>query len=85
MRTFESLISYLMAGTHFHAAALAADPEAALSARGLTLDDTERKLVECLRPLLTLPAGALLSRLLEEPDGAPQQWDSSPSLAAYLE
>ena len=57
-------------------------PEAA---RGLTLTETERELVECLRSLLALPAGALLSRLLKEPDGAPQSWDSSPSLAAYLE
>ena len=46
-------------------------PEAA---RGLTLTETEGELMECLRPLLTLPAGALLSRLLEDgPDDA-QHW-----------
>ena len=66
-------------------AVFAADSEAALTIHCLTLTETERELMECLRPLLALPAGALLSRLLKELDGAPQSWDSSPSLAAYLE
>ena len=73
MNTFESLVSHLMADVHFRAA-FAADSEAALTVHGLTLTDTERELLECLRPLLTLPAGALLSRLLEDgPDDA-QHW-----------
>lgn len=55
-------------------AVFAADSEAALTVHGLTLTETEGELMECLRPLLTLPAGALLSRLLEDgPDDA-QHW-----------
>ena len=84
MNTFESLVSHLMADVHFRAA-FAADPEAALTLHGVTLTNAERELVERLRPLLALPAGALLSHLLAGgPGGAPQPWDSSPSLAAYL-
>lgn len=60
-------------------AALAADPEAALAARGLALTDAERELVARLRPLLALPAGALLQRLLHDgPDGPQWWWDAPP-------
>jgi len=83
MNTLESFLSYLMADTHFRATFIT-NPGAALAARGLTLTDAERELVERLRPLLALPAESLLQHLLEEPDGDPWQWDSYPSLAAYL-
>jgi len=72
------------------APALAADGSTELAkvpeaARGLTLDDAGRAALEHLRPLLALPAGALLQRLLDDgPDGGPQWWASYPSLAAYL-
>ena len=59
------LISHLAAGDSFRAF-LAADPEAALVTRGLTLTDAERELVERLRLLLALPADALLQRLLAD-------------------
>lgn len=63
--------------------ALATDPEAA---RRLTLDDAGRAALERLRPLLALPADALLQRLLDGgPDGRPIWWGSYPSLDAYLE
>jgi hypothetical protein len=77
MRTLESLVSHLASDTPFRAA---------LAARGLTLTDAERELVEHLRPLLALPADALLQRLLDDPDGDPPwQWDTYPPLVAYLE
>ncbi|MDY6876284.1 MAG: hypothetical protein SWK90_08805 [Chloroflexota bacterium] len=54
-------------------------PEAALAARRLTLTETERELVARLRPLLALPADALLQRLLDDgPDGPPRWWDTPP-------
>ena len=63
----------------------AADPETAPAARGLTLDGAGRAALERLRPLLTLPADALLQRLLDDdPDGGPIRWGSYPSLAGYL-
>ncbi|MEA3397130.1 MAG: hypothetical protein U9R05_06675 [Chloroflexota bacterium] len=81
-------IAYLVAtDLAFHAHLSHAEvPEAALAAHRLPLTDTERELVECLRSLLVLPAGALLSRLLDDgPDGDPPwQWYSSLSLATYL-
>lgn len=81
MKTFEDTIRHLVISASFRTIP-AADPEAA---RGLTLADAERELVERLRPLLALPAGALLQRLLDGPDGDPPwQWGSYPSLATYL-
>jgi len=69
MRTLESLVSHLASDASFRAA-FAADPEAALAARGLTLTDAEREVVERLRPLLALLAEPLLQRLLDGgPDG----------------
>jgi len=54
----------LLVTNAFFRATFATDLVAALAARGLTLTDTERELVERLRPLLALPADALLQRLL---------------------
>jgi len=72
MTTFGSFASQQMVDADFRAA-LTTDPEAALATRGLTLTDAEREMVEHLRPLLALPAGTLLQRLLDDgPDGP--QW-----------
>ena len=83
MTTFGSFASQQMVDADFRAA-LTTDPEAALAARGLPLSPAERAALARLRPLLALPAESLLQHLLEEPDGDPWQWDSYPSLAAYL-
>ncbi|MDY7076100.1 MAG: hypothetical protein SXV54_04155 [Chloroflexota bacterium] len=77
----ESLVSHLASDTTFHAA-LAADPEAALATRGLTLTDAEREMVEHLRPLLALPADALLQRLLDGGPDGPQRWWNAPPFPA---
>ena len=78
---FESLVSHLASDAIFRAA-LAADPESALAARGLTLTDTERELVERLRPLLALPADALLQRLLGGGPPTPGSGGTRPSFPA---
>ena len=78
MKNLKSLVSHLAPDVSFRAT-FAADPEAALAARGLTLTDTERELVERLRPLLALPAGALLSHLLV---GGPPCWCAAPPFPA---
>ena len=72
MLTVESPVSQRMVNAGFHTV---------LAARGLALTDTERALAARLRPLLALPADALLQRLL---DDGPWWWDSHPSLARYL-
>ncbi len=78
MHAFEPLISHLASDASLRAA-LTADPEAALAAHGLTLMDAERELVARLHPLLALPAGALLQRLLDDgPDGPWLWWDAPP-------
>jgi len=78
MIAFESLASQRMVDVD-SPATLTATPEAALSTCGLTLTDAERELAERLRPLLALPAGALLQRLLDDgPDGPQWWWDAPP-------
>ena len=60
-------------------------PDTALVDAGPTLTDIECELAERLRPLLALPAEALLRRLLDGgPEGGPWLWDSYPPLAVYL-
>ena len=68
-----------------HSTEFAPNPEATLTAHGLPLTNAERELVERLRPLLALPAEALLQRLLGDgPNGEPIWWDSYPPLVTYL-
>ena len=66
-------IAYLVAtDPAFHAHLSHAEvPEAA---RGPALTESERELVARLRPLLTLPAGVLLQRLLDDGLDGPQRW-----------
>ncbi len=78
MKTFEDTIHHLESGT----STLATAPESALSARGLTLTNTERELVARLRPLLALPADALLQRLLDDGPDGPQWWWNAPPFPA---
>ena len=79
MCVFEPFVSLLVTGASFRAA-LVTDPEAALAACALTLDDAGRAALACLRPLLALPAGALLQRLLDGgPDGPQRWWNAPPS------
>ena len=72
---FEDVSPHL-ATDAFLRAALTTDPEAACRP---ALADAERELVERLRPLLALPADALLQHLLDGgPDGPPRWWDAPP-------
>jgi hypothetical protein len=55
---------------------------ATLAAHGLALTETEREMVERLRPLLALPADALLQRLLDDGPDGPQWWWNAPPFPA---
>ncbi|MDY7079466.1 MAG: hypothetical protein SXV54_21355 [Chloroflexota bacterium] len=77
MKMFEDVPPHLAIDA-FLRAALTTDPETTLTTHGLTLTETERELVARLRPLLALPADALLQRLLDDGPDGPQRWWNAP-------
>ena len=74
MSSLESLAFRLAQDTDFRAA-FAADPDAALAAWNLVLDDTHRAILHRLRSQLALPAELLLQQLLGDgPDAPDDPW-----------
>ncbi|HQE92423.1 MAG TPA: hypothetical protein PLH19_07040 [Anaerolineae bacterium] len=73
MEKIEELIHRLARDVSFRTAFVNAPEETSL-VHGLALTEGEYKLLESLRPLLTLRSGELLHRLLDGTSDAPPEW-----------